>query len=244
MKTMQKKCLIVCLSLFVLPSILLSAESSSNSDDFLKTKKSAEQGDAVAQCNLGVMYRKGNGVPQDYGKAFDWYLKSAEQGYADAQMALGLMYLKAKGVPQDYTKALEWLTKSAEQGYAIAQFNLGVMYHEGYGVPQNYGKAFEWYLKAAEQGEAAAQFNLGFMYRNGEGVPKDDPHNKIEAYVWLQLAMEKDRRFYGAFSEVAAKLTQEEEDRANELYKKRGEEIRKRIDAASSDRGSMSIGVP
>ncbi len=54
MKTMRKTCLIVCLSLFVLPSILLSAESSSNSDDFLKTKKSAEQGNAVAQCNLGV----------------------------------------------------------------------------------------------------------------------------------------------------------------------------------------------
>ena len=26
----------------------------------------ADQGDAIAQCNLGAMYAKGQGVPQDY----------------------------------------------------------------------------------------------------------------------------------------------------------------------------------
>ena len=29
----------------------------------------AKQGDAVAQFNLGLMYRNGNGVPQDYKTA-------------------------------------------------------------------------------------------------------------------------------------------------------------------------------
>ncbi len=53
---------------------------------------SAEQGDARAQYNLGLMYVNGRGVPQDYEKAIDWFTKSAEQGFAGAQNNLGVMY--------------------------------------------------------------------------------------------------------------------------------------------------------
>ena len=45
----------------------------------------AEQGNADAQNNLGAMYDKGQGVPQDYKEAFNWYRKSAEQGDAEAR---------------------------------------------------------------------------------------------------------------------------------------------------------------
>ena len=38
------------------------------------------------------MYRKGQGVPQDYKAAVSWYSKAAEQGYASAQSNLGFMY--------------------------------------------------------------------------------------------------------------------------------------------------------
>jgi TPR repeat protein len=41
----------------------------------------AEQGDAFAQTNLGLMYSKGKGVPQDYKTAVKWYRLAAEQGY-------------------------------------------------------------------------------------------------------------------------------------------------------------------
>ena len=40
----------------------------------------AEQGDASAQYNLGVMYGNGQGVPQDYKAALEWYTLAAEQG--------------------------------------------------------------------------------------------------------------------------------------------------------------------
>ena len=42
--------------------------------------RAAELGDAHAQYLLGRMYRKGEGVPQDYKTAFKWYKLSAEQG--------------------------------------------------------------------------------------------------------------------------------------------------------------------
>ena len=42
----------------------------------------AKQGDADAQYNLGLMYRNGQGVPQDYKTAVKWYRLAAEQGDA------------------------------------------------------------------------------------------------------------------------------------------------------------------
>ena len=45
----------------------------------------AEAGDALLQAILGDMYRKGQGVPQDYAEAVKWYRLAADQGDAGAQ---------------------------------------------------------------------------------------------------------------------------------------------------------------
>ena len=45
----------------------------------------AEQGHALAENNLGVMYYNGQGVPQDYKAAVKWYTLAAKQGSVDAQ---------------------------------------------------------------------------------------------------------------------------------------------------------------
>ena len=68
----------------------------------------AEQGLPEAQYNLGIMYSKGQGLPQDYAEAVKWCRKAAEQGYAPAQSNLGVMYSKGQGVPQDYVLAHMW----------------------------------------------------------------------------------------------------------------------------------------
>lgn len=54
-------------------------------------RKSAEQGNAVAQYNLGNCYYDGNGVPQSYEGAVKWLRKAAEQGVADAKEELDMM---------------------------------------------------------------------------------------------------------------------------------------------------------
>ena len=51
----------------------------------------AEAGNATAQYNLGLLYDKGQGVPQDDQEALRWWRKAAEQGLAKAQAALGFM---------------------------------------------------------------------------------------------------------------------------------------------------------
>ena len=49
----------------------------------------AEQGDADAQFNLGVLYKNGRGVAVDAVKAALWFRLAADQGHASAQFSLG-----------------------------------------------------------------------------------------------------------------------------------------------------------
>ncbi len=76
----------------------------------------AEQGNAKAQNNLGLMYNNGEGVPQDHAEAVKWYRKAAEQGYSVAQYTLGFMYGRGVGVPQDYIQAHMWFNLAGAQG--------------------------------------------------------------------------------------------------------------------------------
>ena len=49
-------------------------------------RKAAEQGYAIAQCNLGCMCANGNGVAKNAKLAVAWFRKAAEQGLAQAQL--------------------------------------------------------------------------------------------------------------------------------------------------------------
>ena len=131
----------------------------------------AAQGDASAQFKLGMMYRIGEGVPENAAKAAVWFENAAAQGNANAQYELGVMYRIGEGVPENPAKAAEWFKKAAAQGNANAQYKLGMMYDTGDGVPIEPAKAMEWFQKAAEQGDAKAQNKVGMMYAIGDGVP-------------------------------------------------------------------------
>ena len=67
----------------------------------------AEQGDADAQFNLGVMYANGRGVSRDDKAAAEWSRRAAEQGLPAAKAKLGGMYAIGRGVPQDDKAAVQ-----------------------------------------------------------------------------------------------------------------------------------------
>jgi len=123
-------------------------------------KPLAKQGDASAQYNLGIMYKKGEGVPQDDKTAVKWYRLAAKQGHADAQFGLGVMYKNGWGVPQDDKTAVKWYKLAAKQGYAPAQRYLGNMYYNGLGVLQDYVYAHMWWNIAALSGDKVASKNI------------------------------------------------------------------------------------
>jgi uncharacterized protein len=153
MNILLRQMLLVCVYLFAMTGqaiadSLTDAEDAYYVKDYAKAAKLlrplAEQGNANAQLNLGIMYELGQGGPQDYKEAAKWYRLSAEQGNASAQASLGVIYRNGQGVLQNYQEALKWIRLSAEQGNASAQSNLGAMYNTGQGVPQDYVRAHMW----------------------------------------------------------------------------------------------------
>jgi len=73
------------------------------------------------------MYRKGQGVPQDYKTAVKWYRLAAEQGDADAQFNLGGMYGNGQGVIQDNVYAHMWSNIAASSGHKSAVKNRDII---------------------------------------------------------------------------------------------------------------------
>ena len=103
------------LAVAALPTLAVGQDSSLS-----ETQRLAEQGDALAQYNLGVMYDNGEGVPEDDAEAVRWYRMAAEQGFAPAQYNLGNMYVNGEGVPENYVLAYAWFNLAAAQGHETA----------------------------------------------------------------------------------------------------------------------------
>lgn len=132
-------------SSFVLMSTALAA-------DFTQTKNLAEQGNAIAQYNLGAMYYTGESADQNYHKAAEWFQKSADNGVAIAQYNLGTMYAKGLGVRQNSVTSHKLYKKAAYQGHVSAQHNLGLGYSLGEGVRQDFATAKYWFGLACDNG--------------------------------------------------------------------------------------------
>ena len=56
-------------------------------------KKAAQNNEAQAQYDIGMIYLDGNGVSKNHNIAKDWFEKSSAQGHAESQFELACMYL-------------------------------------------------------------------------------------------------------------------------------------------------------
>ena len=70
---------------------------------------------------LGELYRLGQGVQQDFVKAWQWFERAAEQGNERAQVFLGELYAKGQGVPQDDVRAYMWWSLALAQDVCYQQ---------------------------------------------------------------------------------------------------------------------------
>ena len=113
--------------LFLLVIGFSGGVSGQDVSDFEETKRLAEQGEAYAQYNLGLMYDEGEGVPENNAEAVRWYRLAAEQGNASAQSNLGFMYSNGEGVPQNNVRAYIWYSVAAAQGNETARTNRDII---------------------------------------------------------------------------------------------------------------------
>lgn len=156
--------------------------------------RAAHQEHAMAQWELGTMYRIGpigsQGLAKDFYEARQWFEKAANNGLGLGMEGLGRLYAEGKGVAKNYSVAIKWLQRAIEQGDHGALIALGSMYESGKGVSKDGERANEFYRKAAslgdynakriledkplaEKGDADAQHRIGEGWLGGIGVVED-----------------------------------------------------------------------
>lgn len=119
-------------------------------------REAAEQGNAAAQHELGLMYYYGEGTPQDAEAGTEWIERAAVQGLAVAQNDIGAFYHAGRGVTQDFRRAALYYGLAGQQGLGFAQLNLGGLYFNGDGVSQDSAQAAYWFTMASQSDDANA----------------------------------------------------------------------------------------
>lgn len=118
---------------------------------------------------IGDMYRKGDGVDQDYAYALECYEKTASYGNDPYSCwRAGEMYFDGCGTAKDYARAVQYLEKKNEDE---GNDKLGICYLMGYGCQQDVvrGRA----LLESNSNTIWKYYGLGMMYAEGMGVPED-----------------------------------------------------------------------
>lgn len=117
-------------------------------------EKSALNGYAEGQREIGHCYLHGIGVHANPEMAIYWLKKAVEQNDPEAKTIMALMYLHGNHLPEDDKKAFQLLKEAAEadepdeNAFAI----LGTCYCDGMGVKQDLEKARYWLQKSIDAG--------------------------------------------------------------------------------------------
>ena len=100
--------------------------STSCEGEIKRIKKLIEADNAYAFNNLASCNGNGNiGMPQDWSKANELYLRAGELGCAEAYYNLGNSYYDGRGVEADKKKAKHYWELAAMNGDVNAMYNLG-----------------------------------------------------------------------------------------------------------------------
>lgn len=146
--------------------------------------KAVDAGYVNAMVYLGQMHLDGQGVTEDYNRAYELFEMAAEAGDSAALTALAWVHRAGVGVPQDYAIARNFYLRGATRRNDWAMTNLAEFYQKGLGVERDPKEAERWYLLAAQSGELTAQTRLARMYQDGDGIPQDFE----KARFWFETA--------------------------------------------------------
>lgn len=117
----------------------------------------ANNGNAIAMYELGVMTEHGRGTEKNIDKAIVWYKKAIEHDNSSAYVRLGKLYLEGVSVNKNYNKAFQYLQSAKNNKSYGAYYYLALMHEKGFGVPKNLSLAKSNYDKAAKWGHYGAQ---------------------------------------------------------------------------------------
>jgi TPR repeat protein len=158
----------------------------------------AAAGNPRAQNNLGMMYSRGQGVAQDYDRAFPLFQQAASVNLPSAIRNLGVMYENGFGVPFDEKKAHELYKRAGQntqQQFAAAIASVGSFTDPRITLPPI--SEMPNLLKLANTGDIVAQYSVAMLLHSGE-IP-NVPSNQVVKWM-LQAAQ-------AGFVDARAKLS-------------------------------------
>ena len=166
-------------------------KSTSNEETIGRVNKLTEKGNGHAFYMLASYYAQGiKGMPQDWAKTNELFLKAGELGCAEAYYSLGNSYYHGgRGMEIDKKKAKYYYERAAMKGIVQARHNLGMME----GQDGNYQRAFKHYILAARAGDKDSLDTVKEGYMNGH-VTKDQYANTLREYQKSQDEMKSDAR--------------------------------------------------
>ena len=148
---------------------------SSDEEEVKRVKKMMEKGNSMAYYQFGCFYASGHcGLPQDWVKANESWLKGGELGYALAYFNLGNSYANGMGVEIHKKKAVHYHELAAMMGGVYARHGLGCMEVRA----GNYHRAKKHFLLAARAGYKESLDNIKQGYTIGH-VKKDEYANVL-----------------------------------------------------------------
>jgi TPR repeat protein len=120
------------------------------------------------------LYLNGEGVDQDYLKAYKLFKQAHDQGYN----TLFEVPIKSSLETNDAFMILSMFTKVTEKGIDDLHYLIGSMYEFGMRCIKrdlciNHAAAIKWYLAASKIGDSRADFRLGMMHEEGKGVQEN-----------------------------------------------------------------------
>jgi len=166
-------------------------QATSHEEHIERTKKLVDKGNGDAFEHLGWYYSEGiGGLPQDYEKANELYLKAGELGCANGFFSLGKSYsLGIRGIESDVKKARHYFEFAAIGGQVNARYHLGCTEVEA----GNHHRAMKHFIIAARAGyeKSFEIVKKGFM---AGLMTKDEYASTLRAYHERHKEMKSDDR--------------------------------------------------
>jgi len=120
----------------------------------------ASNGDAIAQYNMGLLYRDGLGVEKNQKMSLSWLILAAQQDHMLANYAVAKIIHKGSTNNVSLDQALEFYKQAAFLGHAVSPIDIGQIYFVRNESPRDLIRAFVWWSLAAERNAPGALENI------------------------------------------------------------------------------------
>lgn len=130
-------------------------------------KAAFDKGTWQAAFYLGKLNYKGQGVVQDFEKAFNYYLVGASEGDGESYAQVGVCLCLGRGIERNYEKAVGYYKKAAHAGCKTGKVYYGFCVFYGRTMAPNPSLGFKLLKEGSQAGSYEANDTLAECYKNG-----------------------------------------------------------------------------